>query len=44
MRRLDQMELITAGDVVFDETAGLKQLYVHRLPEPIEMLKLCYTA
>lgn len=44
VRRLDQMELITAGDVVFDETAGLKQLYVHRLPEPIEMLKLCYTA
>lgn len=42
VRRLDQMESITAGDVVFDETAGLKQLCVHRLPEPIAMLKLCY--
>ena len=44
MRRLDQMESITSGSVVFDETAGLKQLYVHRLPEPIEMLRRCYAA
>ena len=44
IRRLDQMESITAGSVVFDETAGLKQLYVNQLPEPIEMLRQCYAA
>ena len=42
--RLDQMESITSGGVVFDETAGLRQLYVHQLPEPIEMLRQCYAA
>ena len=43
IRRLDQMESITDGGVVFDETAGLKQLYVHRSPDPIALLDRCYS-
>lgn len=38
LRRLDRIEALTDGGVVFDETAGLKQLYVHRLPEPAMIL------
>ena len=44
IRRLDQMESITAGSIVFDETAGLKQLYVDKLPDPIGLLERCYAA
>lgn len=42
LRRLERLERMTRGGVVFDETAGLKQLYVHHLPEPIELLRQYY--
>ena len=37
--RLDRLEAVTDGDIVYDETAGLKQIYVHRLPEPVTLLE-----
>ena len=40
--RLDRIEALTDGGVVFDETAGLKQIYVHRVPQPEEMLRRYY--
>ena len=42
LRRLDRLERMTDGGFVFDETAGLKQLYVHRIPQPDELLKQYY--
>ena len=36
--RLDRIEALTDGGVVFDETAGLKQVYVHRTPDPATLL------
>ena len=40
--RLDRIEALTDGGVVFDETAGLKQIYVHRMPEPVTLLQHYY--
>ena len=40
--RLDRIEALTEGDVVFDETAGLKQVYVHRAPDPATFLRDYY--
>ena len=40
--RLDRIESLTEGSVVFDETAGLKQLYVHRVPDPVTLLRRYY--
>lgn len=40
--RLDRIEVLTDGDVVFDETAGLKQVYVHRAPDPATFLHRYY--
>lgn len=40
--RLDRIEALTDGDVVFDETAGLKQVYVHRAPDPETFLHRYY--
>ena len=40
--RLDRIEVLTDGDVVFDETAGLKQVYVHRAPDPATFLRRYY--
>jgi hypothetical protein len=42
LRRLEQIETLTKGAVAFDETAGLKQLYVHRVPEPWTYLQEHY--
>ena len=42
MGRLDRIEALTGGGVVFDETAGLKQIYVHRAPEPTALLHRYY--
>lgn len=36
--RLDRIEALTDGGVVFDETAGLKQIYVHRAPDATALL------
>ena len=33
---------LTEGGVVFDETAGLKQVYVHRAPDPAMLLRRYY--
>ena len=38
LSRLHRIEALTDGDVVFDETAGLKQVYVHRAPDPATLL------
>ena len=40
--RLDRIEAMTDGGVVFDETAGLKQVYVHRVSEPVTLLQHHY--
>lgn len=40
--RLDRLEALTDGAVVFDETAGLKQVYVHDAPEPTALLHRYY--
>ena len=40
--RLDRLEALTDGGVVFDETAGLKQIYVHRASEPVTLLRHYY--
>ena len=40
--RLDRIEALTEGGVVFDETAGLKQVYVHRAPDPTTLLHRYY--
>lgn len=42
LKRLERLERATGGGVVFDETAGLKQLYVHHLPEPADLLERYY--
>ena len=36
------IEALTDGGVVFDETAGLKQIYVHSAPEPTALLRRYY--
>ena len=40
--RLDRIESLTEGGVVFDETAGLKQVYVHSSPDPAMLLHRYY--
>ena len=40
--RLDRIEALTDGGVLFDETAGLKQVYVHRVPDPAALLLRYY--
>ena len=40
--RLDRIETLTDGGVVFDETAGLKQIYVHTAPDPTALLRRYY--
>ena len=40
--RLDRIEALTEGGVVFDETAGLKQVYVHAVPDPAMLLHRYY--
>ena len=42
LARLDRIEALTTGGIVFDETAGLKQLYVHSAPEPTALLRRYY--
>lgn len=42
MRRLDDLKRITDGKLVYDETAGLKQVIVHELPSPLRILKRYY--
>ncbi len=40
--RLDRLEAVTDSGVVFDETAGLKQIYVHQVPDPVTLLQQYY--
>ena len=42
LARVDRLESMTGGGVVFDETAGLKQIYVHREPDPAALLARYY--
>ena len=42
LERLDRIEALTDGGVVFDETAGLKQIYVHSTPKPPPLLRRYY--
>lgn len=36
--RLDRLDALTGGSVRFDETAGLRQLLIRELPDPLELL------
>lgn len=40
--RLDRLEHVTGGALSFDETAGLRQLLVHRAVRPLELLAAYY--
>ena len=40
--RLDRIEALTKGGVMFDETAGLKQVYVREAPDPARLLHRYY--
>ncbi len=42
MARLERIEAATDGAVVFNDTAGLRQLFVHRLPELLDVLRPSY--
>ena len=44
LSRLEQLESLTDGAIVFDETAGLKQVYVHTLPVAEDLLRKYYEA
>ena len=43
LRQLDRMEELSDGAIAFDETAGLKQVYVHQLPRPRAFLDRYYS-
>lgn len=40
--RLERIEVATRGAIVFHDTAGLRQLLVHRLPEQLDVLTPWY--
>jgi len=42
LRRLDRVEALTHGAVTFDETAGLKQIYIHDRPDAAALLRRYY--
>ena len=42
LSRLEQIETLTNGAIVFDETAGLKQVYVNELPKSDDLLRQYY--
>ncbi len=42
LARLDRVSSVTDGNVVFDQTAGLQQLLVHRLPDAHDILRRYY--
>lgn len=39
LRRLDALHALTKGKLSYDETAGLKQVLVYELPDPIPVLR-----
>lgn len=43
LTRLERLEAITNGGVRYDETAGLRQLYVSELPVPMALLGVHYS-
>lgn len=42
LRRLDSLSQLTKGKLTYDETAGLKQVLVHELPDPLPLLRAYY--
>lgn len=42
MARLERLEAATDGAIVFHDTAGLRQLLVHRLPDLLDVLRPWY--
>lgn len=42
LERIEQIEVLTDGRLRYDETAGLRQLFVHDLQDPLEMLEVHY--
>jgi hypothetical protein len=42
MARLGRIEAATGGAIVFHDTAGLRQLLVRRMPEPLDILRRWY--
>lgn len=42
MRRLDRLKTLTGSKLTYDETAGLKQVIIHDLPDPLAVLEQHY--
>jgi hypothetical protein len=42
LRRIESLERLTRGAVTLDETAGLKQLFIHRASDPRRLLREHY--
>lgn len=42
LKRLERLATITDGAMLFDETAGLRQVMVNKLPDPNDLLERCY--
>jgi hypothetical protein len=42
MVRLERIEAATDGGIAFHDTAGLRQLLVHRMPEVLDVLRPWY--
>ncbi len=42
LRRLDSLSQLTKGKLAYDETAGLKQVLVHELPDALQLLRAYY--
>ncbi len=40
--RLERLDSTTAGALSFDDTAGLRQVLVHSLPDPLDVLRAYY--
>lgn len=41
--RLERLSEITESGLVYDETAGLRQVHIHRMPEALPLLERCYS-
>jgi hypothetical protein len=44
LARLERLDRSTGGGLVYDETAGLRQVLIHGLPGPLQLLDSHYAA
>jgi hypothetical protein len=42
LQRLERIDETTDGQLAYDETAGLRQVFLHRLPPPEALLEKCF--